>query len=43
MSSPGRTGPLQKGALVAISADGTKRSIAFQYNPDSLQIGRAHV
>ena len=29
--------PLQQGALVAISGDGSKRSLAFQYNPDSLR------
>ena len=30
-------GPVQKGALVAVAADGSKRSLAFQYNPDTLR------
>jgi hypothetical protein len=29
--------PLEQGAIVVISSDGTKRSLAFQYNPDSLR------
>jgi hypothetical protein len=29
--------PLQQGAIVVIAADGTKRSLAFQYNPDTLR------
>lgn len=29
--------PLQQGAIVAIAADGSKRSLAFQYNPDTLR------
>lgn len=29
--------PLQKGALVAVGADRTRRSIAFQYNPETLR------
>jgi hypothetical protein len=28
---------LQKGSIVAVATDGTKRSIAFQYNPDTLR------
>jgi hypothetical protein len=28
---------MQKGALVAVAADGSKRSIAFQYNPETLR------
>jgi hypothetical protein len=29
--------PLQQGALVVISADGSKRSLTLQYNPDTLR------
>jgi hypothetical protein len=29
--------PLQQGALVQIAADGSKRSLAFQYNPETLR------
>ena len=29
--------PLQQGAIVVIAADGSKRSLAFQYNPDTLR------
>lgn len=35
--NPVAPGNLVKGAIVAIAADGTKRSLAFQYNPDTLQ------
>lgn len=36
-TGPQLHGRLQKGAIVAIAGDGSKRSIAFQYNPDTLQ------
>lgn len=29
--------PLEKGAIVVIASDGSKRSLAFQYNPDMLR------
>ena len=29
--------PLEKGAIVAIAADGSKRSLTFQYNPDTMR------
>jgi len=28
--------PLEKGAIVVVAADGSKRSLSFQYNPDTL-------
>jgi hypothetical protein len=30
--------PLERGAIVAVSTDGLKRSLAFQYNPDTVRL-----
>ncbi|WP_028066873.1 hypothetical protein [Solirubrobacter soli] len=35
--NPIAPGSLLKGAIVAIANDGSKRSLAFQYNPDTMQ------
>jgi hypothetical protein len=34
---PQQPAPLQSGAIVAVATDGSKRSLAFQYNPETLQ------
>lgn len=36
-ATPLQPGNLQTGAIVAVAADGSKRSLAFQYNPDTLR------
>ena len=35
--TPAQAQPTARGALVTVSASGTKRSIAFQYNPETLR------